>query len=621
LIVLNIGYDAGVINAKVFVIMVAMCLITTCMTTPAVSYIYPAHYQRAVALRTAAKEKQKRGDVERAGSPETTDGANNGFMLCIDKLNNLPGMMTILEMLNHAVPKSESESTNSTLAVPSPDGPLPPTTEKGEILGPKLLALRLLHLTDRSSSVLLAATERAEVLRRDSLMTVFQAFAKLNGIFVRPRMTLSTDPEDFAHSIYDEAVESGTGVIVIPWNSSALPDPPMKNSDASQNPILSRPLVTSNTQVVSRLLSTTANTGLVTAVFVDREFGGSGHFLNIVVPLYGSIDDEEVLKMASALSHNRSCTIQIIRVETATKAWTKKQEGLETTVEIDAQSIDTSMDEGPQLPEDNQVLVHSYFPHRAFSTSERRSSSKRTTPDGAIEAGVGVLVHIAPTLQDAIGLSKTILGSRDLLMLGRGRTTKRDGKHSSAASVHSPEHAQTQVTVRSTRSVGGNNTGGLHLGNLPSAFAGFSTSNVTTPTQAIDNPFGESSAVRPRQTLRSQQSSRDLHHSHQTVSSVLGAAAQSFLSSELVSCLMVVQSGAKRPSGIDASRAASRAVSRAPSIVIRSPSQQHQSINHHHVTNNNPVLSAHSRGVSFERGHPAPTFTVSQHVETVEDLD
>jgi len=584
LIVLNIGYDAGVINARVFVIMVAMCLITTCMTTPAVSWIYPVHYQRAAAQRAAAKEKQKNGDIERAISPETTDGTSKGFMLCLDKIHNLPAMMTFLEMLNHAIPKPESESTSqSSFTVPSSDDPLTHTTTNEEPSGPKLLALRLLHLTDRSSSVLLAATERAEVLRRDALMTVFQAFAKLNSIFVRPKMTLSTDPDDFAHSIYDEAVESGTGVIIIPWNSSSLPDPPVNSTDASQRPVLLRPLATSNTQLVNRLLSTTANTGLVTAVFVDREFGGAGHFLNIMVPLYGSRDDEEALKLASALSHNRICNILIVRIDTASKARTKGPMDTHATVEFDAQSIDTTLDEPIPLPENNQVLVQSYFPHRAFPLGEKRSSSKRATMEGATEIGVGVFAHVVPTTQDAIGLSKAVLGSRDLLVLGRGLTSKRGGKHSSAASIHSPDNVQQSLPIYSaSTSPQASTTGhGLHLGSLPPAFVGFSTSNVNTPTQVIGNPLeGDhtSGGLRPRH-LRPQMSSRDLHHSFMTVSTVLGVVAQSFLSSGVSSCLLVVQSGAKRPNVTD--------VSRAQSLAIRTPRPQHRDITHHPITNSN----------------------------------
>ncbi|KAI7821074.1 Sodium/hydrogen exchanger family-domain-containing protein [Gamsiella multidivaricata] len=538
LIVLNIGYDAGVINAKVFVIMVMMCLITTCMTTPMVTWIYPPHYQRAAALRALAKMKASNGDIEDPDSAEPVN-SQKAIMLCLDKIQNMPAMMTFLDMLHHAVPKPEdSTASGSSLSVPSAHahpGPSVNFASEAPSTGPTLLALRLLHLTERSSSVLMAATERAEVLRRDTLMVVFQAFAKLNGILIQPRMTLSTDPDDFAQSIYDEAVESGTGVIIFPWNSTSLPDPPSNASDDTQSLVLSKPLVTSNTQVVSRLLNTTANTGIATAVFVDREFGGSGSFVNIMVPLYGSRDDEEALKLASALSHNKLCNVLIVRIETALRS--KEAASAEVYVDIDALSINSEHDcdnEPKELPENNEILIQEYFAHRAFGNGDRRSSKKTNTgPSGVgVEVGESIFVHQVPTVQDAIGLSKAVLGSRDLLVLGRGSTSK-IGRYSSAGAIYGQDAPATYTT-------------------------GFQQpSTVGTPVHQIDNPLGDNSThLRVRNTLRPQPSSRDLHYSTLTVSNILGAAAQSYLSSEISCCLMAVQSG-KRSSGIAMSRIAS----------------------------------------------------------------
>ncbi|KAK3821247.1 MAG: Sodium/hydrogen exchanger family-domain-containing protein [Benniella sp.] len=528
LVVLNIGYDAGVINPTVFVIMVMMCLITTCMTTPLVSWIYPVHYQRAVALRTLAKEKAKMGDIESADSPEASDDSKKGIMLCLDEVQNAPAMMAFLDMLHHAVVKpEEAASSESALHVPGIHDHggrtvsfAPPPTRTG----PTLFALRLLHLTERSSSVMMAATERVEVLRRDTLMVVFEAFAKLNGIFVQPRMTLSTD-DDLARSIYDEAVETGTGVIIFPWNSTSLPDPPASTKEANHTPVLSKPLVASNTQVVSRLLNTTSKSGIATGIFVDREFG-SGNFTNIMVPVYGSPDDEEALKLASTLSHNRLCNLIIVRIETAMRS--KASAGNDIRVEMDAQSIDSEHDEQAEIPEDNDTFVQEYFPHRAYDHGAKRSSKKATMGTTGLEIGVNIFVQQVPTVQDAIGLCKELLGPRDLLVLGRGSTTKL-GPYNAAISTHAPE---------------GNTSHAVTFSQLPSA--------AGTPIHQIDNPFNESSAssagLRSRHTLRPQASSRDLHHSTMTVSNVLGAVAQSYLSSEIHCCLLVVQSG-KRSAG------------------------------------------------------------------------
>ncbi|KAF9128738.1 K(+)/H(+) antiporter [Mortierella sp. 14UC] len=626
LIVLNIGYDAGVINDKVFVIMVAMCLITTCMTTPGVSWIYPPSYQRASAARALLKEKKLAGIPERLDSSDILD--NKGFMLCLDKIHNLPAMMTFLEMLNHSTPANDGAAagttgSHSSLSVPGSNLSMVKSDSDESTSGPKIMALRLLHLTERSSSVLMAATERAEVLRRDALMTVFQAFAKLNNILVRPRMTLSTDPDDFATSICDEAVESGTGVIIVPWNSSSLPDPPMNNVEGGENPVLSRPLVTSNTQLVSRLLNTAAESplGLVTAVFVDREYGGAGHFTNIVVQLYGSQDDEEALKMASALSHSRLCNIVIIRVD-ANKDTELDEKDVRVNID-DNESIVSSTDERVELPEDNQLLVHTYFTHRAFAHNDKRSNSKRATDSGAIEAGVGIFVHTVPTLQDSIGLSKSILGSRDLLILGRGTTTKPDRP----ASVFSPDtNQQTPMSVYGTSTSAQHNNShsrlpGLQLQNPPT---GFSVSAAGTPMHPIDNPMESheivqagtsTSGLRPR-SLRAQPSSRDLHNSFMTVTTILGVVAQKYLSSGVACCLLVVQSGSRSPRATAA--VPGNEMSRVGSAVVP------ESANRNHLQPGSAVDSNNSnRPLGFEAEH-APTYLSpeqQQHIRIVTDGD
>ncbi|CAO3572318.1 unnamed protein product [Mortierella alpina] len=492
LVVLNIGYDAGVINARVFVIMVAMCLITTCMTAPLVSWIYPVHYQKASALRALAK-KNLAGDVERAYANTDTGKTNSGIMLCLDKIQNLPAMMTFLGILHTHTPETHAYETSH----------LSPAME-----GPPLVVLRLLHLTERSSSVLMAASERAAVLRRDNLMVVFQAFAKMIGITIEPRMTLSVDPDDFAKSIYDEAVETGADTIILPWNSTSIPDPPAAHmDDAMREVVLSKPLVTSNTQVVSRLLNSTAGSGLTTALFIDREFGGAGHFATLMVPLYGSVDDEDAVKLASNMSRNQLCTVILVRIRSSSPEPTANS--LETHLQVNngQPSVDVqAVEEVAQLPQDDEALVMEYFPHRFFSQGIKHHGAahgKKGSADTGVEIGENVFMHEVTSVPDAIALSKTLLGPRDLLVLGRG----------------------------------------------PAAKMGQSTaepSGSAAPSNQIDTFAGTASSEGLRSRyLRHQPSSRDIHHSTVTVASILGSAAQSYLSNEVPSCLLVVQSGRK----------------------------------------------------------------------------
>ncbi|KAG0077939.1 K(+)/H(+) antiporter [Podila epicladia] len=479
LVVLNIGYDAG----------------------------------RASALRALAKEKGLTGDIERAEANANAGKTNKGIMLCLDKIQNLPAMMTFLSMLHINTPETQATETIH-LTVPSF---MDSRNTPAAIEGPSLIVLRLLHLTERSSSVLMAATERAAVLRRDALMVVFQAFAKLHGIPVQPRMTLSMDPDDFAKSIYDEAIESGADTIIFPWNSTSLPDPPSAQiGDATQEVVLSKPLVASNTQVVSRLLNTTANSGLTTALFIDREFGGAGHFANVMVPLYGSVDDEEAVKLASTMSRNHLCNVILVRVKCVSpKSTAGSPDEIHLEVKGDHHSIDSeAAEEVVELPQDDEALLLEYFPHRVFVHGNKRYSlnEKKSSTNAGIEIGDNVFMNEVPSFLDAVGLSKALLGPRDLLVLGRGPAAKMSSKYSGLGHAAEP-------------------------------------SGAATPIQRIDNPLAgpvSNEGLRSRY-LRSQPSSRDIH-SNLIVASVLGSAAQSYLSNEVSSCLLVVRSGKKHSS-------------------------------------------------------------------------
>src|SRR5207248_10053864 len=61
LIILNIGLDLGVIPPTLFAMLVIMDLVTTCMTTPLLSLVYPKHEQeRMVAEETGDEDEETR---------------------------------------------------------------------------------------------------------------------------------------------------------------------------------------------------------------------------------------------------------------------------------------------------------------------------------------------------------------------------------------------------------------------------------------------------------------------------------------------------------------------------------------------------------------------------------
>ncbi|KAF9160978.1 K(+)/H(+) antiporter [Actinomortierella ambigua] len=324
LIVLNIGYDAGVINNKVFVIMVAMCIITTMMATPFVRLIFPVAYQREIEAQRARQlqekeyedhmndaasflederathmhpdiQQQKRGVVSTASTLDSSrPGKNNdhrrlphidladlvsrtttkdgsqrlgsgGIMLCLDKTANAPSVMALLQLFTGSAAPINSSYTTSfqqpmplhqrtrsnqqtadSYSTPSLQPPLDPfdrghgnpgtqsqtrrkglyTLRSGTLQSTPIFALRMLNISERTTSVMLTASRCLDRLYKDTVMMMVMAFSKLNSIAVQPLVTLSTNvtSSDVVDDILDQAVEHNVACIIFPWNSSHLTD-------------------------------------------------------------------------------------------------------------------------------------------------------------------------------------------------------------------------------------------------------------------------------------------------------------------------------------------------------------------------------------------------------------
>ncbi|KAF9579401.1 K(+)/H(+) antiporter, partial [Lunasporangiospora selenospora] len=490
-IVLNIGHDSGVISDRIFVIMIAMCLTLTMITTPFISYLYPVSYQKEMEAKREAERKLRaaggkgassgrggvlsklKGNLRRRrrgaasvtnkddqGHPATTnvecfedlDGAcadatdydsgledlepeadmswknKNAIMFCLDKTPNAPGVMTLLQLFSGTsvhrrprpyVPKEEEvvamdekidqgeQGRHRGILQPSIDISDPSgnrrttlrqtTVPEYEATYSKIYAIRLLHISERTSAAMLTASRCMDRLYKDTVMMMVMAFAKLNSVPLKPLVALSTDTAQstVAQDILDRAVDLEVGWIVFPWNSShlsILPTNPIHpvgshslqpglapmavnttttvNSAVSVPPSpLGQPLdahagffgapvdslveptrhfpynisryfdhdeaqkiasgghvdlsqggerhrtsIASNTKVLSRLIPSSAENNIATAVLVDRGLGLIGGVEHIVVPLLGGEDDYDTLCLASCLARSTKCFVTILQV-------------------------------------------------------------------------------------------------------------------------------------------------------------------------------------------------------------------------------------------------------------------------------------------------------------------
>jgi Kef-type K+ transport system membrane component KefB len=154
LIVLNLGIASGVLNQRVFTVMVIMCIFTTFLTCPVVYYIFPPHLR-------ILEETKKNDDLEPLPQEEhelpepppvgAEDGSQvlrrfDSMALCVvvDKLEQLPALMQVLL-------------------------PLAPSTDTQRL---RVLAVRLLEPTYSDRDKFLYATEHGRLTSVESEATV-----------------------------------------------------------------------------------------------------------------------------------------------------------------------------------------------------------------------------------------------------------------------------------------------------------------------------------------------------------------------------------------------------------------------------------------------------------------
>ncbi|ETS02514.1 Sodium/hydrogen exchanger family protein [Trichoderma reesei RUT C-30] len=213
LIVLNIGLQAKILSVRTFTIFVVMALLTTFLTTPAVSFLYPPWYQKKIAA-------WKRGEIDwDTGAPITqvtvTPGTDTSTqrvrrLLVYLRLDNMPALLNLLSLFG------------SSHAAETPSG----TSEGGSkrsyedvVKGPvRAHGLRLLELTDRDSSVMTVA-QVDEYTRHDPVVNIFRSVGQLHNIAASGEVAIM--PEDrFADALVSRSSNMGSDLLLMPWTET-----------------------------------------------------------------------------------------------------------------------------------------------------------------------------------------------------------------------------------------------------------------------------------------------------------------------------------------------------------------------------------------------------------------
>jgi hypothetical protein len=206
LIVLNVGLQAGILSERVFTMFVVMALVTTFLTTPIVTLLYPPWYQHKLELWRKGEIDWDGNPISRSRSQTPDDKSDPSMplvqraMVVLNRMEDVPAMMTLTKLL----------------AVASRQRP-PPASSADQKNFLKVHVLRLMELTQRTSMVMKVSERSYET--RDPLINVFRTFGKLNEVLVSAKMAI-VPSDSFSDTVYYQAQNERMQMVILPWTSN-----------------------------------------------------------------------------------------------------------------------------------------------------------------------------------------------------------------------------------------------------------------------------------------------------------------------------------------------------------------------------------------------------------------
>lgn len=326
-------------------------LVLTFMTTPVVVKIYPPKYRKRAVAFGSNFDGVENGSAE--DKPEDSSKSKSSlsdefywktrFTVVLDKMEHLPGIMTVTQLFRPVLRDSEDlKYTNTSTAPPSSSSYRPPII-------PTIDAFRLIELSDRTSAVMKSSVADS-LIHTDPLLNVFRAFGELNNFPVSS--SLSIVPwTGLGQSVAEHARDISSQLVLVPWLPPSVPvihhhtdhqqhpgnttfttntntsstnaaSTPTASSSNSQNPfdtifnfgITEQSASALHAQFVRSIFS---RSKVDVALYVDRGSVGPGHHRRqrIFMPFFGGPDDRLALALVVQLCSNPWITAKVTRVK------------------------------------------------------------------------------------------------------------------------------------------------------------------------------------------------------------------------------------------------------------------------------------------------------------------
>lgn len=223
LIVLNIGLQAKILSTRTFTIFVVMALVTTFLTTPLTSWLYPPWYQRKLELWKQGKIDWDGNTLVHPGEGENDDDdAKNDAatrVLVYLRTDGLSSLLSATSLFTSSRSKREQQQVAEFSGDKAPAQSGIMTTEVPQTLL-RIHGCRLVGLSERNSSVM-KVSEIEEYAGHDPIIKAFGTSANNTSRDVVVSGQISVVPEDsFADTLATEATKLKSHLILVPWSET-----------------------------------------------------------------------------------------------------------------------------------------------------------------------------------------------------------------------------------------------------------------------------------------------------------------------------------------------------------------------------------------------------------------
>jgi len=307
-IVLNIGREAGVIDDRVFVIMVIMAIVTTLITTPAVSAIYNPGNDLSDCGKS--EEEIRLNELREAQISEMKLKNDYNVVMCLFNINFVSPMLNILQIIYPYYNQHEIRQMQIQFNV---------------------TALRLTQLDERTSTFLMMV-DSGGALQRDPIYSFFQSIS-VNKIPINWQLA-SAKITEYPDYVIQTARRSKADLVILPWVPLDL--------ETRQRTLENWLEVWSSghhKDLIADVYNNTKRSAV--AAFIDHGFGhfhesvANEHPLfnkkdiyeninsnvefdddkpKVFIPFMGGPDDREALKFVIKLSASKDITVHIFRI-------------------------------------------------------------------------------------------------------------------------------------------------------------------------------------------------------------------------------------------------------------------------------------------------------------------